>query len=327
VWTVPSVAFERLYSARRPDTPAELFVLSSSGSDLFGVLKKRHSCRHFEAKPVPGNVLDRLVYAAHRAPTGGNSPHRFVVVVKDPVRLRMLKLASPGYFGDSPAAIIVCTDLRVAEHGLGRLSAKDCAMYDAGAAAENIVLAAYALGLGASFIKSYSEAAVKRILGLPDECRTELIISVGYPAKDEPAPIKKRKGGKLTYRDRYGELWKVEENEDSAISSTHSTTEPGSPEQHVFELALFLVTAARGCVDEPLMYGPLRLLDAASRLAHLYATTSLLRRDEFLIEAKRKIEQNIDKVMVSDDQFIKFMDGIVSEFADETMRRYGSKGT
>ena len=88
-------------------------ALVLSDSDLFVVLKKRHSCRHFEPRPIPDDVLDRLAYAAHRAPTGGNSPHRFVIVVKDPVRLKMLKLTSPGYFGDSSAAIIVCTDLRL----------------------------------------------------------------------------------------------------------------------------------------------------------------------------------------------------------------------
>lgn len=37
-------------------------------------------------------------------------------------------------------------------------------------------------------------------------------------------------------------------------------------EDDVFELVAFLVTSARLCVDEPKLYGPLRLVDAASRL-------------------------------------------------------------
>jgi len=293
------------------------------------VLKKRHSCRHFEPRPIPDGILDRLAYAAHRAPTGGNSPHRFVIVVKDPVRLKILKLTSPGYFGDSSAAIIVCTDLRAAEEGLGKLGMDQCAMYDAGAATENVVLAAYALGLGASFIKSYSETAVKRILELPKECRTELIVSLGYPAKNEPPPIRKRRAGKLTYRDRYGQLWKATKTEgnDTSCVPAHPNKEPSSVEQHIFELALFLVTAARGCVEEPHMYGPLRLMDAVSRLIDLYSKTDLLKRDEFLIAAKKQIEENIDKVMVSDEEFVKFMDDVVREFTDETVRRYGRSST
>ncbi|MCL5067810.1 MAG: nitroreductase family protein, partial [Thaumarchaeota archaeon] len=108
--------------------------------------------------------------------------------------------------GETPVAIVVCTDLRAAYKGLGELGAAQCSLYDAGAAAENIVLAAYSMGLGASFIKSYSESALASILELPEECRTELVVSVGYPARDEPRPLKKRKGSKITYLDKYGTL-------------------------------------------------------------------------------------------------------------------------
>jgi nitroreductase len=293
-----------------------------SESDFFVVLRKRHSCRHFESTAIPDELLDKLVYAAHRAPTGGNSPHRFVVVVKDPVQLRMLKLASPGYFGASSAAIVVCTDLRVAEQGLGRLGMDQCAMYDAGAAAENVALMAYALGLGACFVKSYSEIAVKRILELPDECRTELIVSVGYPAKDEPPPTRKRIGNR-TYRDQYAKQWIIRDKDDDEVISV-TGNESNTPEEHIFELALFLLTAARGCVEEPQIYGPLRLLDAIGRLVDLYSKTDLLKRDEFLIEARKKVDEGMDRVMVSNEEFVKFMDEMVRSFTDEMIKRYGS---
>jgi len=96
----------------------------------------------------------------------------------------------------------------VAERGLGRLGRDVVSLYDAGAAAENIVLAAYALGLGACFIKSYSDTALRRILKLPEACRTELIVSVGYPAEDEPPPLRQRKGAKTVWLNEYGRRWK-----------------------------------------------------------------------------------------------------------------------
>ncbi len=174
---------------------------------LFKVLRKRHACRNFEQRELPDKILQKLAYAAHRAPTGGNAPYRFVIVIKDPKQLKMIKLVSPGYFGDTRAAIFVCTDTRVAYRGKEDSAELICASYDAGAAAENVVLAAYSMGLGASFIKSYSEAAVARILDLPEGCRTELQVSVGYPAKDEPKALKKRNGSTNTFLDRYGKLW------------------------------------------------------------------------------------------------------------------------
>jgi len=286
---------------------------------LFQTMKKRRACRHFEPKPVPDEVLEKLAYAAHRAPTGGNTPFRFVVVVKDPVKLKMLKLVSPGYFGDSSAAIVVCTDLNIAGD-LGTLGKDQVSLYDAGAAAENVVLAAYALGLGASFIKSYSETALKKILSLPDGYRTELVVSLGYPSKDEPKPLKQRKGGHITYRDSFGQQWEARKE---VSMPTNSYASKKTPEQYIFELALFLLTAARGCVTEPHMYGPLRLVDGVSRLTDLYSKTDLLKTDKFLLAAKEKIDTNKYKVMSSSEDFVKFIDEMISEFTEELKRRYG----
>jgi nitroreductase len=286
----------------------------STSTDLFDVLKRRRACRIFLPKPIPAEVLDKLVYAAHRAPTGGNIPYRFVIVVNDPDQLKMLKAVAPGYFGDSTAAIVVCTDLRVG-NGVCKVDADQCALYDAGAAAENIVLAAYALGLGASFIKSYAEAAVRTILGLPEGCRTELIVSLGYPAPNEPPPVRKPPEGKITYYDKYGDT-------KSSVHNNSSKT-PNTADQFLFEYALFLITAARGIPTEPRHYGALRLLDAASRIAGLYSTTTALKADPFLIEANKKIDAKLDTAMVSEEDFMKFIDGLINEFAHELMNRHG----
>jgi len=287
----------------------------SKTADLFAVLKKRRACRNFIAKPIPDEVLDKIIYAAHRAPTGGNIPYRFVIVVKDPAQLRMLKAASPGYFGQSTAAIVVCTDLRV-EHGDTKIDAEQCTLYDAGAAAENIVLAAYALGLGASFIKSYSETAIKTILELPDGCRSELIVSLGYPAPDEPPPVKKRPEGKITYFNTYGHM--VKDIADPTRSNPKTT-----PEQYLFEYALFLLTAAHGIANEPKIYGAIRLLDAVSKLTGLYSTTNAVKPDPFLTEAKKKIDTELDTAMTSEEEFMKFIDGLIDQFARELKKRYG----
>jgi nitroreductase len=282
-------------------------------TDLFHVLKRRRACRAFLPKPIPTEVLDKVVYAAHRAPTGGNIPYRFIIVVKDPEQLDMLKAAAPGYFGDSPAAVVVCTDLRVG-NGASKIDKDQCSLYDAGAAAENIVLAAYALGLGASFIKSYAEIAVRTILGLPEGCRTELIVSLGYPAPDEPPPVRKMPEGKITYYNTYGQKKNLDHNSSSKT--------PKTPDQFLFEYALFLITAASGIPNEPRHYGAIRLLDAVSKMTELYSTTTAVKADPFLIEAKRKIDTKLDTAMISEEDFMKFIEELVNEFTHELMNRY-----
>src|SRR5208282_1305371 len=93
-------------------------------------------------------------------------------------------------------------------------------------------------------------------------------------------------------------------------------------EQHIFELALFLLTAARGCVGEPPIYGPLRLVDAISRLTDIYSKSDKLKPDPFLLKAKQEIDANKYRVMASEEEFIAFMDRLIVEFTEEMKRRY-----
>jgi len=80
-----------------------------------------------------------------------------------------------------------------------------------------------------------------------------------------------------------------------------------------FKLLAFLITSARGCVDEPPLYGPLRLIDAAARLIEIMkeegkATPELLELQE-LIEEKKHL------VMYNEKEFIEFLDTLTKKLA------------
>jgi len=89
----------------------------------------------------------------------------------------------------------------------------------------------------------------------------------------------------------------------------------------VFGLTMSLLTSARGCMDEPKVYGPLRLIEALSRLATIPEHAPCIERDEFLAEAKKKIDENKQVVMQSEEEFTKFLDSLVREFTVELKRR------
>ena len=147
----------------------------------------------------------KLARAAHRAPTGGNTPYRRVMLVNDEKVIRVLRQVSPGILGEPAAVLVVYTDMTIARKS-GRLS-EVCATIDAGAAAENVVLEATELGLGSCFTKSYSEAAVKELLGIPESFRTEVIIQLGYPRESQPTPVHRKSEGKITEFNRFGNRW------------------------------------------------------------------------------------------------------------------------
>jgi nitroreductase len=174
--------------------------------ELFETLKKRRAIRQFTPEPLSDDILKRLAYAAKRAPTGGNNPSRRILVVKDPKTIRLIRQVAPGVLGAPAALLVVFTDLDVASSELGKLG-NVVSTLDAGAAAENVALAAVDLGIGACFTKSYSEAALKELLNIPDHCRTEVMLQLGHPQSEQPRSMRPRKGADTVYLDAYGRSW------------------------------------------------------------------------------------------------------------------------
>jgi Family of unknown function (DUF6092) len=98
-----------------------------------------------------------------------------------------------------------------------------------------------------------------------------------------------------------------------------------SIEGFLFEYSIFLVTAARGTLDEPHSYGALRLIDGITRLTELYSKTSAVKPDRFLLDIRREIQVKLDSVMQSEEAFTAFIEQLIVKFTDEMERRYGGK--
>lgn len=88
----------------------------------------------------------------------------------------------------------------------------------------------------------------------------------------------------------------------------------------IFDLATYLVASARDCVDEPLIYGPLRLLEGVNRLIQMGEEDSRF-HDDFLSRMGGGVSKDILKVMSDRDEFRKALDGLLLEFAEELKRR------
>jgi len=80
-----------------------------------------------------------------------------------------------------------------------------------------------------------------------------------------------------------------------------------------FKLLAFLITSARGCVDEPVLYGPLRLIDAAARLIEIMKKEGKAAPE--IMELQKLIEEKKDLVMYDEEEFIKFLDELSQRIA------------
>lgn len=165
--------------------------------------------RYLRPDPVPEDLLLAVVDAAIRAPSPGNSQGWDFVVVTDPERRRPLAAAMRNAVGpllpapesaadasrrrmlegahhliehleEVPAWILVCgravyPPAKPSPEWIG------AALYPA---AQNLLLAARAFGLGATFTTYHMacEAEVRALLGLPEELRIAVSIPLGWPA-------------------------------------------------------------------------------------------------------------------------------------------------
>jgi len=154
--------------------------------DALTAITTRRSIRRYTSDVVPDETVFELLRAAMAAPTAGNEPWHFVVIrdrslleaiTKFHPHAEMLKQAS--------VAIAVCGDPTA-----GTLKGRwvlDCA-----AAAENILIAANALGLGACWVGIYPVDeridGLRALVGIPEPIVPLSMVSLGYPAEKKAPP-------------------------------------------------------------------------------------------------------------------------------------------
>jgi nitroreductase len=204
-------------------------MLESSGvDDLFTVMDTCRAMRWLRPDPVDPALVERLVWAATRAPSPANTQDWDFVVVDDaaakqriadavreamagyvaalprPDRTARLMLDGTAHLLDTlavaPVLIFVCGGVH---YPAGRPDEQMTwsALYPA---AQNLLLAARGLGLGAVFTTLHRAAqpVVRDVLAIPDDVRIAATIPIGWP--DRPfGPVVRRPVAEVIHRNRW----------------------------------------------------------------------------------------------------------------------------
>ncbi len=160
--------------------------------DFWQVLKDRHSVRSFDpTEDISPKVVERLLEVAIQAPSAGNRQPWHFYVVRDPEVQKGLAAAAYGqeFVAQAPVVIVVCADPeRSAERYRQRGRELYC-LQDTAAAAEHILLAAVASGLGGCWVGAFDERRAARVLDLPHQHRPVAILPIGKPVEE---PVMRR---------------------------------------------------------------------------------------------------------------------------------------
>jgi len=145
----------------------------------------RRSIRKFKPAQISEKELETVLKSAMSAPTAGNSQCWEFIVINDRKLLDKIPEFHPysQMLYTAPLAILVCADLKKEKYP--ERWPLDCA-----AAAENILLSAHSLNLGAVWVGIYPEELrmndIFSLLNLPEDIKPVALIPIGYPDEKKP---------------------------------------------------------------------------------------------------------------------------------------------
>jgi 5,6-dimethylbenzimidazole synthase len=205
-------------------------------SQLYDVIHRRRDVRgQFTGAPIPAEVLDRVLAAAHAAPSVGLSqPWDFIVVRNRAVReafhrhvhherdifaatldveaaKRFAQIKIDGVL-ESTLSIAVTYDAdRAGPAVLGRHAIADAGLYSVCLAIQNLWLAATAEQLGVGWVSFYREGFLRQLLGIPAGIRPVAWLCLGPVTRLETVPDLEQHGWRqrrplhaVVHTDRWG---------------------------------------------------------------------------------------------------------------------------
>lgn len=148
--------------------------------------------RRFSDAPVDEAATRAILDAGRRAGSSKNLQRWEFVVVRDRALLTELSAVGPwaGHIGGAALAIALVTPDPRAD------GAPLSIVFDLGRAAENMVLAAWALGIGSCPATVYEQDLARRLLGYPETHHCEYVLSFGHPTDPADLDRPNRAGGR-----------------------------------------------------------------------------------------------------------------------------------
>jgi F420 biosynthesis protein FbiB-like protein len=186
---------------------------------LNDIIKKRRSVRKYLPQAVSREAVLAVLVAAGLAPSAHNSqPWSFIILENPSVKRELAEVMADAWvadaekdgvkvevkmrqervdrFANAPALILACISmngLRKFPDQKRQILERDLAQQSLGAAMQNLLLTAQALGLGACWFcaPGFCKEIVRKVLGIPEAVEPEAFVIMGHSAETPSVPSKK----------------------------------------------------------------------------------------------------------------------------------------
>ena len=88
--------------------------------------------------------------------------------------------------------------------------------------------------------------------------------------------------------------------------------------KEAIKIITYLITSARGCIDEPKIYGSFRLVDSASKLYSALKTHGLI-DDHEIAKVISIIDEKKYSCMFDENEFVEMLDRVIDRLVDVTV--------
>ncbi|MBI5948121.1 MAG: nitroreductase family protein [Chloroflexi bacterium] len=138
--------------------------------DAYRAIVTKRDTRKFSPEPIPEPVLTRILQAGRMAGSSKNTQPVRAILVTEPARKE--EIASCGQFATHVPACAAAIAVVLTPGG---------GAFDAGRAAQNMMVAAWAEGVTSCPTSMHDAACANRVLGLPEGHSVAIVLAMGYP--------------------------------------------------------------------------------------------------------------------------------------------------
>jgi len=149
--------------------------------DFEKLITERYSVRNFKPEHLPQAVIDKILDAGHKAPTGCNYQPQRILVLNTDKAIAKLKNCTKCHF-NAQAAMLVCHNKD--ESWVRKYDGALSSPVDAVIVTTHMMLEAHNIGVGCCWVMHFDPNAMRETFNIPDNVEPIALLVMGYPSED-----------------------------------------------------------------------------------------------------------------------------------------------
>jgi len=149
--------------------------------DFEELISERFSVRNFKPEHLSREIIDKILEAGHKAPTGCNYQPQRILVLNSDEAIAKLKNCTKCHFG-APTAMLVCHNKD--ESWKRKYDEALASPIDAVIVSTFMMLEAQNLGVGSCWVMHFDPFKMRETFAIPENVEPVALLVMGYPSDD-----------------------------------------------------------------------------------------------------------------------------------------------